>query len=140
MLRLASDADVPGSLIRALRRVDDGPDLERVQDHLPEGTADPDVLAWAAAEGRVLLTRDRSTMIGFARARTRAGEVMPGLIVVSNAQAVRAAVDELVLICGCCGDDELRGRVVFLPLKPGDLPGISPSPEKEQLPPSAPPS
>ncbi|QEH35105.1 hypothetical protein OJF2_36500 [Aquisphaera giovannonii] len=56
MLRLASDADVHGELIRGLRRRQPALDLIRVQDALPEGTPDPEVLAWAAAERRVLLT------------------------------------------------------------------------------------
>ena len=50
MLRLASDADVHGEIIRGLRRRLPEIDLVRVQDVLPEGTPDPEVLAWAAAE------------------------------------------------------------------------------------------
>jgi hypothetical protein len=63
MLQLASDADVHGEIIRGLRRRAPDIDLVRVQDELAEGTPDPDVLAWAAAEGRVLISNDRNTMI-----------------------------------------------------------------------------
>jgi hypothetical protein len=49
MLRLASDADVHGDIVRGLRRRAPEVDLVRVQDVLPEGTPDPAVLAWAAA-------------------------------------------------------------------------------------------
>ena len=66
MLRLASDADVHGEIIRGLRRRLPEIDLVRAQDALPEGTPDPEVLAWAAAENRVLITNDRNTMVGFA--------------------------------------------------------------------------
>jgi hypothetical protein len=55
MLRLASDADVHGDLIRGLRRRLPELDLVRAQDALPEGTADSEILAWAAAENRVWL-------------------------------------------------------------------------------------
>ena len=50
MLRLASDADVHGDIIRGLRRRLPVIDLVRAQDALLEGTLDPDVLAWAATE------------------------------------------------------------------------------------------
>ena len=66
MLPLASDADVHGDIIRDLRRRLPVIDLVRAKDALPEGTSDSDVLAWAAAENRVLITNDRNTMVGFA--------------------------------------------------------------------------
>jgi hypothetical protein len=69
MLRLASDADVRNGILRGLRRRAPEIDLLRVQDALPDGTADPLILAWAAAENRVLITNDRETMIGFAYER-----------------------------------------------------------------------
>ena len=71
MLRLASDADVHGEIIRGLRRRMPEIDLVRAQDALPEGTPDPAVLAWAAAENRILITNDRNTMVGFAYQRWR---------------------------------------------------------------------
>lgn len=48
MLPLASDADVHGDIIRGLRRRLPQIDLTRVQDVLPAGTPDVEVLAWAA--------------------------------------------------------------------------------------------
>jgi hypothetical protein len=47
---------------------------------LPEGTRDPEVLAWAAAENRVLITNDRKTMVGFAYARVSAKGEHPWLM------------------------------------------------------------
>ena len=66
MLRLASDADVHGDIVNGLHRRLPEIDLVRVQDALPEGKLDPEVLAGAAAENRVLITNDRNTMVGFA--------------------------------------------------------------------------
>jgi predicted nuclease of predicted toxin-antitoxin system len=88
MLRLASDADVHGAIIRGLRRRLPEIDLVRVQDILAENTPDPEVLAWAAVEDRVLLTNDRNTMIGFAYQRVAAGQPVPGLIVTTNEQSL----------------------------------------------------
>ena len=78
MLRLATDADVHGEIIRGLRRRSSAIDLLRAQDALPEGTPDPEVLAWAAAENRVLITNDRNTMVGFAYQRVAAADPVPG--------------------------------------------------------------
>jgi hypothetical protein len=50
MLRLACDADVHGDIIRGLRRQIPHIDIARVQDHLPSGASDPEVLAWTATE------------------------------------------------------------------------------------------
>src|SRR4051794_35357454 len=109
MLRLASDADVNGDLIRGLRRRLPPIDLVRAQDALPEGTPDADVLAWAAAANRVLITSDRNTMVGFAYRRVSAGESVPGLIVTTNEQSVGSAIDDILLVAECMSEEEIRG-------------------------------
>jgi hypothetical protein len=118
MLRLASDADVHGEIIRGLRRRRPEIDLVRVPDALPEGTPDPEVLAWAAAENRVLITNDRNTMVGFASQRVTAGEALPGLIVTTNEQSIGSAIDDILLLAEYMSEEEIRGRaVVFLPFR-----------------------
>ena len=120
MLKLVSDADVHGAVPRALLD-EPGTDFIRVQAALPEGALDPQVLEWAAAEDRVLLTNDRSTMIAYALQRVRSGLPMPGLIVLPPHPWIAKALEDIRLIAGVCSPDELRDRIVFLPLKPGDL-------------------
>ncbi len=118
MLRLASDADVHGGIIRGLRRRLPVIDLVRAQDALPEGVPDPDVLAWAAAEDRVLITNDRNTIVDFAYQRVAAGAPMPGLIVTTNEQAIGAAIDDILLVAEFMPPDEIRDQiVVFLPFR-----------------------
>jgi hypothetical protein len=101
MLRLASDADVHGDILHGLHRRMPEIDPVRVQDALPEQTPDPEVLAWAAAENRVLITNDRNTMVGFAYQRA-AGEPVPGLIATTNEQSVGSAIDDILLVAGTC--------------------------------------
>jgi len=118
MLRLASDADVHGEIIRGLRRRSPEIDLVRVQDALPDRTPDPVVLAWAAMENRVLITNDRNSMVGFAYHRVAAGESVPGLITTTNDQAIGAAIDDILLIAEFMPADEIRDQVVvFLPFR-----------------------
>lgn len=118
MLRLASDADVHGEIVRGLRRRLPEIDLVRAQDALPDGTPDTAVLAWAAAENRVLVTNDRNTMGGFAYQRVAAGEPVPGLIVTTNEQSIGSAIDDILLITECMSEEEIRDQVVvYLPFR-----------------------
>src|SRR5882672_9504460 len=108
MLRLASDADVNGDIIRGLRRRLPEIDLLRAQDALPEGAPDPAFLAWAAAENRILVTNDRNTLVGMAFQRATQGEPMPGLIATTNEQSIGSAIDDIFLIVECMSEEELR--------------------------------
>lgn len=118
MLRLASDADVNGAILRGLERRRPEVDLVRAQDVLPEGTSDPAILAWASAENRVLLTNDRNTMVGFAYQRVAAGEPVPGVIVTTNEQTVGSAINDILLIAEYMPEEEIRDQlVVFLPFR-----------------------
>ena len=118
MLRLASDADVHGEIIRGLRRRLPEIDLMRSQDALPVGTPDPHVLLWAASQNRVLITNDRNTMVGFAHRRVAASERLLGLIVTTNRQSIGSAIDDIECIAKYMSDDEIRNQiVVYLPLK-----------------------
>jgi predicted nuclease of predicted toxin-antitoxin system len=116
MFRLASDADVHNAIVRGLRHRVPEIDLLRAQDVLPEGTPDPEILAWAAAENRVLITNDRDTMIGFAYERLGAGDPLPGVILTTNEQSIGGAIEDILIIAECMTEDEIRDRVVFLPL------------------------
>jgi predicted nuclease of predicted toxin-antitoxin system len=118
MLRLASDADVHGGIIRGLHRRMPELDLVRAQDALPEGTPDPEVLAWAASEDRVLITNDRDTMVGFAYQRVAAGEPVPGLIVIAMWQSVGSNIDDILFIAEYMPEEEIRDQVViYLPYR-----------------------
>ena len=118
MLRLASDADVHGEILNGLRRRLPEINLVRVQDALPERTPDLQVLAWAAAENRVLITNDRNTMIGFAYQRLAAGALVPGLITTTNEQSIGSAIEDILLIAEYMPEEEIRNQVVvYLPFR-----------------------
>jgi len=118
MLRLASDADVHGEIVRGFGRRLTEIDLVRAQNALPEGSTDPAVPAWAAAENRVLTTNDRNTMVGFAYQRVEAGDYVPGLIATTNEQSIGMAINDILLIAECMSEDEFKDQVVvFLPFR-----------------------
>jgi len=116
MLRLVSDADFNGRVLRALIRSDPSLDVVRVQDVGLRTAPDPDVLAWAAAEGRVVLTRDQRTMVGFAYARVAAGLPMPGVVVTRDDLPIGMQVQDILIIAHCSDSNGLDDQVVFVPL------------------------
>ena len=68
-LRFLADEDFVNDIIRGMLRRLPGLDIVRAQDVGLSGALDPVVLEWAAQEGRVLLTRDVSTMTAHAYSR-----------------------------------------------------------------------
>jgi predicted nuclease of predicted toxin-antitoxin system len=116
MLRLISDENFSGDVVRGLLLRRPEIDLVRLQDLGLEGADDPTVLDWAAENARILLTHDRSTMPDFAYKRVAAGKPMPGVFVVSDRLPVRQAIDEVLLIDACSEQTEWSGLVLYLPL------------------------
>ena len=112
MLRLASDADVNGEIIRGLRRRLPEIDLLRVRDCFPEGTSDPEVLAWSAAENRVLITMD---VRRFANMVATPPGGTPGLVVVRMGTfSVGAVCDRVRSFLVACNPMLVRGALMIL--------------------------
>jgi hypothetical protein len=116
MLRLVSDADYNGIVIRGLLRRQVDLDLIRVQEVGVRTAGDPDILAWAAVENRILLTHDRTAMTDHAYERIRLGYLMPGVFVQRNRPPFGPLIDEILLIVACSSQADWIDRVVFLPL------------------------
>ena len=119
MLRLLADENFNGDIVRGLRTRQPALDLARVQDVGLRGADDPSILAWAAAHGRVLVTHDVATMVGFAYDRIRGGLPMPGLVEVPRDLPVGRAIAELLLLTEASVEGELDGQVRYLPLQDG---------------------
>ena len=115
MIRLLADETVDGRLIRGLRQQNPGLDLVRAQDVGLAGVDDRIVLEWAAREGRVLLTHDIKTMIGFAYERAARGEPMPGVVAVNQSVAIGRAVHDVRVFVEASVEGEWEGQVQYLP-------------------------
>jgi hypothetical protein len=116
VLKLVSDENFSGDILRGLYRQRPHLDVVRVQDMGLSAVPDPDILAWAAAEGRILLTHDRDTMPRWAYDRVRAGQAMPGVFLVSDLMPVGQAIDEILLAVDCLTSEECTDLVRFFPL------------------------
>jgi len=74
MLRFLADENFNGRILRGLVRREPALDVIRAQDVGLTGAEDPEVLARAAEEQRLVLTHDVSTMTRYAYDRVRVGE------------------------------------------------------------------
>jgi len=116
MLRLLADENFNGSIIRGLLRRKPEVDVVRVQDVGLSGADDRMVLAWAAHEGRVLLTHDQHTVPKYAYERMVAGLPMAGVFVADTYLPVQQAIEDLLLLVECSEEHEWEGQVHYLPL------------------------
>lgn len=116
MLRLLTDENFNGDIIRGLLLRQPELDIVRVQDVGLAGVADPEILAWAADNNRILLTHDRATMADHAYNRVAVGEFMPGAFVLNDRFPVGQAIEEILLLVACSEHSEWNGSVVYLPI------------------------
>lgn len=116
MLRLLSDENFNGDIIRGLFLRQPDFDLLRVQDVGLQEVDDPAISEWAANNDRIVLTHDRATMPDFAYQRLSKNDSLPGLFVVNDQMPTRQSIDELLLLSNCSNQSEWKGIVLYLPL------------------------
>jgi len=116
MLLLAADHNFNNDILEGLRQRSPDVNVVRVQDVSLATADDRTILAWAASEGRVLLTHDIRTFPGFAYERVATGLPMPGVFAVSQRMSIGQAIDEILVIVECSVEGEWEGQVRHLPL------------------------
>ena len=117
MLIFAADENFNGNIVRGLRRRLPDLDIVRVQDTALLHARDPEVLAWAAQEKRILLTHDLSTVPAYAFQRIQAGQPMAGVFAINSLLAVGIVIEDLVLLATGSQENEWDNRVLYLPLR-----------------------
>ncbi|MGH8477677.1 MAG: DUF5615 family PIN-like protein [Methylococcales bacterium] len=117
MIPLAADENFNNAIVLCLLRRNSNLDLVRIQDVGLSGADDPSVLAWAAREGRVLLTHDVSTITHFAIERVRNAEPMPGVFEISQTTPIGRVIEDLLLLAECSVEGEWEGQIRYLPLR-----------------------
>jgi hypothetical protein len=116
MLRFLADENFNNHILRGLLRRNANLDIARVQDVGLGGADDPEVLAWAAEHGRVLVTHDAATVPLFAGQRVEQRRPMPGVVIAPRHVPVAQAIDDMLLLAECSRDGEWEGKTLFLPL------------------------
>lgn len=114
-VRFQADADFNEIIVRAALRREPGIDFQTAPAANLPGRSDPEVLAIAAAAGRVLVSHDRKSMPPhFAEFVAR--EVSAGLLIVSQRLSIARVVEDLVLIWTATEAEEWMNRIYSLPL------------------------
>jgi hypothetical protein len=116
MLQLAADENFNNDIVRGVLRRNPRLDIVRIQDVELSGASDEVVLEWAAREGRVLLTHDVSTLTRYACDRVKARLPMPGVLEVSRAVPVGAAIEDILPLAELSLPGEWEGQIRYLPL------------------------
>jgi len=115
LIRFQADADIHHQIVIAVRQREPTIDFASALDSKLQGLSDSDVLDLAASEGRILVTHDRRTMLGFFRRRLEDRKTSPGLFLVSQFAPLGPVVEILVLVWAASDPAEWQNQVRHLP-------------------------
>jgi hypothetical protein len=114
-IRFQGDYDFHGPIIRGLLFRQPLIDFQTGHDAGLEGHDDPYVLAYAAREGRLLVSHDRRTMPHhFAKFISNSDS--PGVAIIPQDLAIGIAIEELLLLWEGSEADEWVNRIFDIPL------------------------
>lgn len=114
-VRFQADNDLDQRIVTATRRLNPAIDFQTAPAASLHNMPDDEVLAFAAREGRVLVSHDRKTMPEFFGRFIAAGGTSPGLIVVSTRLPVGRAAEWLYLLWEATSAGEYVNSIYILP-------------------------
>lgn len=114
--KLLFDEDVDHRILRGVRRANPGLDVRTAQEAGLAGKSDAEVLAWAATEGRLLVTQDVNTMTSEHSEFVQGNRESAGVVLIPRDVAIGRAIADLLLICEASTAEEWINRMDFLPL------------------------
>ena len=113
-LRFQADADLNPAIGRGLRRREPSIEFRAAAGVIPDGTSDADVLRIAAEAGRVLVSRDVSTMPEHFEQFIQTQE-SPGLLLVHSQRPIGSVIEGLLLVWAIWTEEDLRNSSRWLP-------------------------
>jgi len=117
-MRFAADENFDRRILEGLRARMPNLDIVRVQDTEMYKAPDDKLLAWLAAEGRILLTHDVRTMPRFVFERVRAGLAVSGVIEVHKENtSIGAMIDDLEVLIGAGTPENFRNQAKYIPIR-----------------------
>ena len=97
--RFLADHDLNEHIVGGLLRQEPSVDVVRCREVSLENCADSEVLEYAAAHSRIVISHDVNTMPAEAYARLEKGQPMAGLVMIHQATPVSEVIESLRLIC-----------------------------------------
>ncbi|MEG3846338.1 DUF5615 family PIN-like protein [Microcoleus sp. herbarium19] len=114
-VRYQADADLNHAIVTGVLRRESAVDFQSAFAAGLEGVKDPDVLAIAAQQQRVLVSHDRKTMPAeFAAFIVNSQSA--GVIIVSRRLPIEVIIEELLIIWAVSSAEEWVDRIAKLPL------------------------
>jgi len=110
-----ADADLKHAIVSATLRREPTIDFRSANSADLAGLDDMEVLAFAAREGRLLVSHDSRTMPHHF-AEFIANNTSPGVVIASQRLGIAVVVEELLLIWSASDADEWVNRIAHLPL------------------------
>lgn len=114
-IRFQADNDVAPALVHGVLRQNPAIDFQTAQAARLDGLSDPAVLALAAREGRLLVSRDRRTMPRHF-ADFISNNHCPGVFLLRRRVTIGRAIEELVMIWETSETDEWFNKITYIPL------------------------
>ncbi|MBV9035161.1 MAG: DUF5615 family PIN-like protein [Acidobacteriaceae bacterium] len=112
--RFQADADLDPEIGRGLRRREPAIDFRAAANVIPDGTPDPEVLQIAAQAGRVLVSRDVSTMPDhFVQFLVQ--HESPGVILIPSRRSIGAVIEGLLVVWLTWSSEDLCNQVRWIP-------------------------
>jgi predicted nuclease of predicted toxin-antitoxin system len=116
MIRFLADASLHDAIVKGCLRRERTIDFLSSNDANLEEVPDPDVLALAASEGRILVTSDLRTMPGHFGDFLEAGGSSPGVFLVKQKTPVADVIEALLLVWAASDPEEWENRIIRIPV------------------------
>jgi predicted nuclease of predicted toxin-antitoxin system len=114
-VRYQADADLNQAIVTGVLRRESTIDFQTAFNAGLKGVKDPEVLAIAAKQGRILVSHDRKTMPS-EFAEFIANNQSAGVLIVSRKLAIEVVIEELLVIWSASSAEEWVDRIAKLPL------------------------
>jgi hypothetical protein len=118
MIRFLADADLNDGIVSGCRRREPSMDFLSAREAGLEGVPDPEVLALAANQNRILVSHDFQTMPRHFGDFLQAGASSPGVLLVPQYRPIADAIEEILLIWSASDAEEWKNRILKIPVVP----------------------
>jgi predicted nuclease of predicted toxin-antitoxin system len=115
MVRFLADASLNHHIVAACHRREPAIDFLSASEAELEGIPDPEVLALAASDGRILVTHDVHTMPGHFSEFLLGGGSSPGVFLVRQRVPVSEIAEALILIWAASDPSDWENRILEIP-------------------------
>lgn len=115
MVRFLADASLHDGIVSGCLRREPAMDFLSAKDAGLQGVSDPEVLALAAEQERIVITSDYRTMPRHFGEFLQLRGYCPGVFLVKQGLPLAAVIEDLVLVWASSGPEEWKNRILEIP-------------------------